>query len=414
MAYNLTYGWSNIGNSTGGVTNTISVNDNTLGSIAGISLPGKNYLGYGQAVDQTILNITEHWTSSPNGPSNPVMGQIWFDVGATGPALKYYSETNTWNEILVAGTPVPSANFGNIASPNASITGGNVTGLTNLSSATANIATGNIANLISANAAITGGNVTGLTNLSAANIAGGNISGNISGTSFYKTTFNNAGTGAASPSTYDASANVTVSWNTLGAAKGNATGWATSLVGPVANISITGGTAGQALTTDGAGTLTWSSIGGGAVTTTALTTGATATAGTITGQWTLAPGSTLNATYADLAERHHSDAEYPVGTVMTVGGANEVTSCKVSQLALGVVSDQYAYLMNADAGPDETHPAVGYLGRVPVRVVGPITKHQRVAPAGDGVATAADKNSFGWALESNNEVGEKLVLCLIK
>ena len=70
--------------------------------------------------------------------------------------------------------------------------------------------------------------------------------------------------------------------------------------------------------------------------------------------------------------------------------------------------------MNSEAGPDETHPAVGYLGRVYVRVIGPVFKHQRVAPSGSGVAVAADKNSFGWALETNEMVGEKLVLCLIK
>ena len=237
-------------------------------------------------------------------------------------------------------------------------------------------------------------------------------------------------------------------------------------LGAVGNVTITGGTAGQYLQTNGSGALTWATVAGGgggsgdvtgpasstdnavvrydlttgkiiqnsvviisdagavtgvtsltastAVQTPSLTTGAAATPGTITGQWTLAAGSTLNATYADLAERHHSDAEYPVGTVMTVGGANEVTKCEVSQIVLGVVSDQYAYLMNSEAGPDETHPAVGYLGRVYVRVIGPVFKHQRVAPSGSGVAVAADKNSFGWALETNEMVGEKLVLCLIK
>lgn len=236
-------------------------------------------------------------------------------------------------------------------------------------------------------------------------------------------------------------------------------------LGAVGNITITGGAAGQYLQTNGAGAVTWATVAGGggsgdvtgpasstdnavvrydlttgkiiqnsvviisdagavtgvtsltastAVQTPSLTTGAAATPGTITGQWTLAAGSTLNATYADLAERHHSDAEYPVGTVMTVGGANEVTQCEVSQTVLGVISDQYAYLMNSEAGPDETHPAVGYLGRVYVRVIGPVFKHQRVAPSGSGVAVAADKNSFGWALETNEMVGEKLVLCLIK
>jgi hypothetical protein len=136
--------------------------------------------------------------------------------------------------------------------------------------------------------------------------------------------------------------------------------------------------------------------------------------GSISGQWTLASGATLEATYADLAERHHSDKEYATGTVMTVGGINEVTAASSSSRVLGVVSDQYAYLMNGEAGPQETHPAIAYLGRVPVRVVGPVNKHDRIAPLNDGVAVVSEHNSFAWAIEANEDAGEKLVLCIVK
>ena len=40
---------------------------------------------------------------------------------------------------------------------------------------------------------------------------------------------------------------------------------------------------------------------------TTITTGSSATAGTITGDYTLTSGSTLNATYADLAEKYTAD-----------------------------------------------------------------------------------------------------------
>jgi hypothetical protein len=146
-----------------------------------------------------------------------------------------------------------------------------------------------------------------------------------------------------------------------------------------------------------------------------ISTGATGTSGVLTGQWTLGAGSTLEATYsADLAERHHADAAYPTGTVMTVGGTNEITAANENSKVLGVVSDQWAYLMNGGAGPQETHPAVAYVGRVPVRVVGPVNKHDEVSPFKNGVATASRSNSFGWALETNLEAGEKLVLCIVK
>jgi cytoskeletal protein CcmA (bactofilin family) len=146
-----------------------------------------------------------------------------------------------------------------------------------------------------------------------------------------------------------------------------------------------------------------------------ISTGAASTGGTITGAWTLTTGSTLEATYsADLAERHHADADYPTGTVMTVGGSEEITGAQNGDAVLGVVSDAWAYLMNGGAGPQETHPAVAYCGRVPVRIVGPVKKHDRVSPFKDGVAVSSMANPFGWAIESNDDPGEKLVLCIIK
>jgi len=173
----------------------------------------------------------------------------------------------------------------------------------------------------------------------------------------------------------------------------------------VCNTSIQTST----LTVSGASTLT------GQVTTANITTGSSTTAGNLTGAWTLSAGSTLEATYsADLAERHHADDTYPTGTVMTVGGANEITGANTDDRVLGVVSNDWAYLMNGGAGPQETHPAVAYVGRVPVRVLGPISKHDQVSPFANGVATASRQNSFGWALETNLDAGEKLVLCIVK
>jgi hypothetical protein len=154
------------------------------------------------------------------------------------------------------------------------------------------------------------------------------------------------------------------------------------------------------------GTLTATTISAGAANT---------TAGTINGAWSLTAGSTLEATYsADLAERHHADDIYPTGSVMTVGGINEITGASTTSKVLGVVSDDWAYLMNGGAGPQETHPAVAYVGRVPVRIVGPVNKHDEVSPFANGVATSSKENSFGWALETNLDIGEKLVLCIVK
>lgn len=96
----------------------------------------------------------------------------------------------------------------------------------------------------------------------------------------------------------------------------------------------------------------------------------------VSGNWTLNPGATWQATYADLAERYHADAEYTAGTVLVVGGTNEVTvtSERASLARAGIVSTASSFKMNYAAGPDETHPYIALAGRVPCKAVGPIAK----------------------------------------
>ena len=86
--------------------------------------------------------------------------------------------------------------------------------------------------------------------------------------------------------------------------------------------------------------------------------------------------TSISAQYADLAERYEADAEYSVGTVLVIGGDKEVTvthKCADVRVA-GVVSTNPAYTMNEQAGNDVTHPYIALKGRVPCKVVGPIYK----------------------------------------
>ena len=97
--------------------------------------------------------------------------------------------------------------------------------------------------------------------------------------------------------------------------------------------------------------------------------------GVYRGQWTGTSGSTWALAGADLAERYHADANYEVGTVLIVGGDNEVTQCDdIRQNIAGIVSTNPAYMLNADAGPDSTHPYIALKGRVPCKVTGRIFK----------------------------------------
>jgi hypothetical protein len=156
---------------------------------------------------------------------------------------------------------------------------------------------------------------------------------------------------------------------------------------------------------------------------TALTTGASGTGGTITGNWTLTSGSKLEATYADLAERFEADQMYDAGTVVQFGGDKEITAVRdeLSTDVFGVISDSAAYLMNAGAGSNATHPAVAISGRVPVKVVGKIKKHDRLVSAGNGMARSANIDEIkpftviGRALEDKEtpDIGQVKALVII-
>lgn len=123
-------------------------------------------------------------------------------------------------------------------------------------------------------------------------------------------------------------------------------------------------------------------------------------------------GTATQARYADLAEKYTTDQEYPVGTVMAVGGEAETRAAKVSDIAIGVISLEPAFMMNSEL---EGGQYIGLKGRVPVRVSGPVSKGQAIYAWQDGVASTITSNGLvGVALETNNDEGEKLVECVLK
>jgi hypothetical protein len=97
------------------------------------------------------------------------------------------------------------------------------------------------------------------------------------------------------------------------------------------------------------------------------------------------------ALYADVAERFAADEVYLPGTVVELGGTNEITRVKddASDRVFGVISTRPAFTMNGGAGDNETHPPVAMTGRVPVLVLGVVAKGDRLISAGDGIARAA-------------------------
>jgi hypothetical protein len=133
-------------------------------------------------------------------------------------------------------------------------------------------------------------------------------------------------------------------------------------------------------------------------------------------------GQASSALYADLAERFEADQSYVPGTVVQLGGPAEITAAmdELSDDVFGVISTQAAYLMNAGAGDNITHPPVAVQGRVPVRVVGSVKKGDRLVSAGNGLARAASRseitsfNVIGRALQDKTTTDEGTIEAIVR
>ena len=142
---------------------------------------------------------------------------------------------------------------------------------------------------------------------------------------------------------------------------------------------------------------------------------------TINGSTGVVSGNQVNANYADVAERFHADTVYDAGTVVELGGSNEITKvdADLSDKVFGVISTRAAYLMNSQAGSDETHPPVAMTGRVPVKVIGQVAKGDRLVSAGNGLARSARAgeatafNVIGRALVGKSDTGEGTVEAIV-
>ncbi len=143
---------------------------------------------------------------------------------------------------------------------------------------------------------------------------------------------------------------------------------------------------------------------------------------TMTGDYNLAAGSTLEATYADLGERFASDEIYEAGTVVKLGGLEEITKTMEEEDTdvFGIISAKPGFGLNGLAGPKETHPHVAMTGRIPCKVIGPVKKGDRLCSSEiPGVAKRADIQSvssfaiIGRALEDFDDEGEGTVLVVV-
>jgi hypothetical protein len=131
--------------------------------------------------------------------------------------------------------------------------------------------------------------------------------------------------------------------------------------------------------------------------------------------------TSTSAQYADLAERYETDVDVEAGDVVILGGTKEITKCmkELDDAVFGVVSENPAYLMNADAGNNDSHPMIALKGRVRVKIKGTGRAGDRIVSAGNGEARVANLdectafNTLGRLLKAKYEEQTELHECVI-
>ena len=122
-----------------------------------------------------------------------------------------------------------------------------------------------------------------------------------------------------------------------------------------------------------------------------------------------------------MAERYATDVAVEIGDVVILGGSEEITKCMddKSDAVFGVISESPAFLMNSQAGNNDTHPMVALKGRVMVKITGTGSAGDRVVSAGNGEARVAAEgeatafNTLGRLIKHKYKEETALTECVI-
>jgi hypothetical protein len=228
-------------------------------------------------VEQGTVNADTGWVSTANTPITVGTTQIiWVQFSGAGSYIAGTGLTLTGNEFSISNTSVTSGSYGSgdavatfIVNPQGQLTAASNTAITanaaNLTGTTLN------ATIVTSSLTSVGtlGNLTVSGNISAGNISagagsGGNITGaNLVSANFFTGTLTTAAqpniTSVGTLSSLTVTGTVTGgNLTTAGAANvGSLNVTGTSNLGNVGNVTITGGTNGYFLQTNGSGALTW-------------------------------------------------------------------------------------------------------------------------------------------------------------
>ena len=422
-----------------------TVSDGTINTSSSMILVGKNYAGYGEFLDENFIHLLENG-SNTSAPGAPLTGQLWWD--SANDLMKVY--TGTAFKTISAATASASAPTGNVTgdiwfdttNQQLKVWNGSAFILVGPASSSGQGTSGAIVNTIEDSV----GNDHVVIQMYVANT----IVSMVSKDSSFTPAVGIAGFATIDPGIQmstavtnaqfvgtAANASLLDGLDSTSFLRSDASDTTSGTLGIIndsgltvgldqdAKISVTLATSAVNIQNQTQDANINIQVNDGGVNTTALfVDGATSLVGVrgITNLGSNGVGNigssgtffnTIFATattalYADVAERFAADVEMLPGTVVELGGTAEITKSvdELSENVFGVISTRAAYLMNAGAGTDSTHPPIAMTGRVPVRVTGSIRKGDRLVAAGDGLARAAQSgeatafNVIGRALES--------------
>lgn len=430
-------------------TSLATIPDNTVNTTTtSLALVGKNYAGYGLFLNENYVKLLENFSNS-TAPSAPLIGQLWWD--STNAQLKIYTGTQ-WKQMgqAAASATAPSGpivgdlwwdttnlllkvwsgsswiSTGSDTNTTAGVstTGASADTIIDTISLSHSVVKFVIANqviaIISKDAVFTPQTAIpgfvnifpGINLISSSALTGSQFTGNssnalavnnVSSTSFMRSDQNTSTTGTLLVTNDSGVTFGDTSTHTVSVSSGDIV-LKNNTVNSDMNFFVN---------RSGVSTRVMNLAANSA----AILPGVTNTTniGQTSSRFNTIFGVSSSAQYADLAEKYVTDQEYPVGTVIAIGGVKEVTAATHGDRAIGVISANPAYLMNDSIKGQ----AVALKGRVPVLVQGAVNKGDRLISTQNlGVAQSAHSieeyyNVFAISLENNSNVQTKLVECII-
>ena len=352
-------------------------------SSTNLSLPGPNFVGYGQYLNQNLVHLLENFSSNSTPAGTNIQGQLWFD--------KFHQRLNVYT---VNGF-VPVSGITNSGTPPLITNDGEFWFDTYNNQFYVSDAETKTFHLVGPQYTKSQG-VSGAIPVTINDAVSGGITHSILQLQFGKTIVATVSTDSFTPKNYDPgfpviysgitingninssqlqpqAPSTTFSSDTINAFYVNTTNFYSP------NVQITGGTL------SGINTLTPSG-------------NTLVNLGSASNRWATVYGVSSSALYADLAENYVADADYAPGTVLMFGGDKEVTLASDATTAIaGVVSTKPAYLMN-DALVGQHVTAIALIGRVPCSIIGPVVKGDLLVSAGNGHARRSTNIQMGQVI----------------